>query len=115
MGAGDRHLLDPPQQAIQGAGFGIQLLRHGARATRVDIGDADQSCTLELRQVPRMVAAQGAYADHPDAEGSRHAGTPRSEDSTKSRKHSTSGRGGRSLRARSRACDNLRSELKKSR
>ena len=65
--------------------------------------------------MPGVVLPQRAHPDDADRQPGRHAGTPRSLDSTKARKRSTSGNAGRSVRARSSACDRFRSELKKSR
>ena len=111
----DRDRLHPIEQRVEIAGLGAQLAGDLAGAVMVDIGDPDQPGAVERGEVTRMMPAEGADSDHPDRQRRTHAGTPRSDDSTKSTNRSTSGSGGRSARARSSACDRLRSELKNSR
>ena len=113
---GDRDCLDPGQQVIHlHEGRRSQLSRDFRRATGVDVANPNQTNLVQPGQVPGMMLAQRSYADDANWKSWFHAGTPRSLDSTKARNRSTSGNGGRSLRARSIAWERLRSELKKSR
>ena len=111
----DRHRRRFGEEPVEIEGTGAQLPRHRAGPFVVDVGDAHEAGAGQVGQMPGVVAAQRAHADHADRQRGGHAGTPRSDDSTKARKRSTSGSGGRSLRARSSACERFRSELKKSR
>ena len=118
-GHGDRHRLDPAQQARPGRRKrGYRSCRRHARARAESMSWTPTSVASgERGQVPRVVTAQRADADHADAGGApRHAGTPRSEDSTRSRgtARPRAAAAARS-RARSMAWDKLSSELKKSR
>ena len=76
---------------------------------------ADEPGLIEAGQVTRVMSSERSDPDHADRQPRDHAGTPRSDDSTKARNRSTSGEFGRSLRARSSACERLSSELKNSR
>ena len=99
------------------AALRVELLREPLRssARRVGIVHTDELGFLQQGQVPRVVPAERADADHAERQPRAHAGTPRSEDSTNARNRSTSGEAGRSLRARSSAWERLSSELKNSR
>ena len=91
------------------------LCRHRRSACQIGIIDSDELGAVHRAEMPGVVASEGADSDDAHGESLHHAGTPRCDDETKSRKRATSGRSGRSVRARSRAWPRLKSELKKSR
>src|SRR6185295_1454511 len=92
------YLVQQPVEVREGGR--AELVGHGARAAGVGVEHPDEAGFGQLREMPRVVPAQGADAHHADGQGRAHAGTPRSELSTNARKRSTSGDAGRSFPAR---------------
>ena len=116
MGGGDDgagHTLHLAEQRVEvGVRGGADLVGHLFGAGGVPVVDPDELRVGILRQVTRVMAPERTDAHHSDRHPDAHAGTPRWEFSTNWMNCSTSGNGGRSARARSVACDRVRSELK---
>src|SRR6185312_1044412 len=112
----DGHRLDVLQEfGATGERAATEFRGSVGRARHVDVEHPDQLDAVHRSQVARMMTPERTNADHADGKRPGHAGTPRCDDETNSRKRSTSAVTGRSVRARSRAWPRFRSELKQRR